>query len=298
MGEICNISGIEKRRSSAYHSQGNEFAERNIRSIRDMLRAVSLHRKMRQTQWRQLLPGPVFALNTSESKAIKCVPYNVVFGRNAVLPQDILFNHNVPYRLTDVTTPADFSAEVNFALRDIYNKVIENLQLSKAKMQQRYNTNIRFNDYKSGDNVWLKTKHYKSGESRRLSPRRNGLWQIMEKLPNRVNFRIINVRSRQQKIVHHDRLSPVRESELSTHDAPVSTMPPDPNVRPQQASDAVSEWDSDDSSASSDLEPDFKPDLELDIEGFDEPTEPRQYPRRIRTQRQLPGQNPWTSLDG
>ena len=91
----------------------------------------------------------------------------------------------------------------------------------------------------------------------------------MEKLPNGVNFRIISVRSRQQKIVHHDRLSPVRESELSTHDEPVSTMPPDPNVRPQQASDAVSEWDSDDSSASSDLEPDFEPDLELNIQGSD-----------------------------
>ena len=47
-------------------------------------------------------------------------------------------------------------------------------------MQQQYNTNIRFDDYKLGDNDWLKTKHYKSDESRKLSPRR-------------VNFRIINV---------------------------------------------------------------------------------------------------------
>ena len=39
MQEICNHFGIEKRRSSAYHSQGNAFAERNICSvIRDMLR--------------------------------------------------------------------------------------------------------------------------------------------------------------------------------------------------------------------------------------------------------------------
>ena len=148
----------------------------------------------------------------------------------------------------------------------------KNLQLSKAKMQQRYSTNIPFNDYESGDNVRLKTKHYKLGESRKLSPRRNGPRQIMAKLPDGSNFHIINVRCRQQKIVHHDRLSPVQE----------------------QASVAISEWDSDDSSALSDLEPDF----ELDIEGFDEPTEPRQYPHQIHTQRQLPGQTPWTALDG
>ena len=36
--EICNSLGIEKRRTSAYHSQGNGFAERNIQSIREILR--------------------------------------------------------------------------------------------------------------------------------------------------------------------------------------------------------------------------------------------------------------------
>ena len=41
--EICNTLGIEKRRSSAYHSQGNGFAERNIRMVQDMLRAALLH---------------------------------------------------------------------------------------------------------------------------------------------------------------------------------------------------------------------------------------------------------------
>ena len=34
--EFCNTFGIEKRRSSAYHSQGNGFAERNIRNIKDI----------------------------------------------------------------------------------------------------------------------------------------------------------------------------------------------------------------------------------------------------------------------
>ena len=80
--EICNILGIEKRRSSGYHSQGNGFAERNIRSVKDMLRSVLLQRKAQQSKSKSLLPELVFALNTSLSKAIKCTPYNVVFGRS------------------------------------------------------------------------------------------------------------------------------------------------------------------------------------------------------------------------
>ena len=93
MQEICTTLGIEKRRSSAYHSQGNDFAERNIRSVKDMLRAVLLHRRLQQSKQRSILSFLVFALNTTISKATKCVPYEVVFGRPAVLPQDIVFGN-------------------------------------------------------------------------------------------------------------------------------------------------------------------------------------------------------------
>ena len=110
MAEICNELGIEKRRSSAYHSQGNGtigFAERNIRTIKELLRAVLLHRRLQQGKWRSILPGLVFALNASESKATPCVPYNVVFGRSDILPQDIAFDNSVPDQ-HDEMLPAEF----------------------------------------------------------------------------------------------------------------------------------------------------------------------------------------------
>ena len=43
--EFCNTFGIEKRRSSAYHSQCNGFAERHIRNIKDILRAVFITKR-------------------------------------------------------------------------------------------------------------------------------------------------------------------------------------------------------------------------------------------------------------
>ena len=69
MKDICNTLGIEKRRSSAYHSQGNGFAERNIRTVKDVMRSTLLHRRLSQLKWRSILPEIVFALNTSQSKA-------------------------------------------------------------------------------------------------------------------------------------------------------------------------------------------------------------------------------------
>ena len=133
------------------------------------------------------------------------------FWKKCHTSSDVLQDHNEHTRLADVTITADYSEEIKFALDDVYSQVIENLKLSKSKMQQQYNMNIRFNDYKLGEKVWLKTKQYKSGEHRKLSPQRNGPWRVLEKLPNGVNFRIINDQTRQSKLVHHDRLSLVRE---------------------------------------------------------------------------------------
>ena len=91
MKDICTSLGIEKRRSSAYHSPGNGFAERSIRSIKDMLHSVLLDRHLNQSKWRSVLTKLIFALNTSFSKSTKCIPYTIVFGRTATLPQDITF---------------------------------------------------------------------------------------------------------------------------------------------------------------------------------------------------------------
>ena len=210
MSDICNTIGIEKRRSSAYHSQGNGFAERNIRSVKDVLRAVLLHRKFQQSKWRSLLPSLVFALNTSESKATGCIPYNVVFGRSAVLPQDILFQQGKGDNY-DLMSPKEYEKEITPLLQDIFDHVITKLEISKEKMQSQYNTKLRFIDYRQGQKVWLKVKYYKTGENRKLAPRRTGPWRVIQKLPNGVNFKIENSHG-EQKVVHHDRLIPVVEN--------------------------------------------------------------------------------------
>ena len=108
--EVCNVLGIEKRRSSAYHSQGNGFAERNIRNVKDILRSAILSRKSPQYRWRSLLPEVTLALNTSESKATKHSPYYVVFGRFARLPIDVLFCDNEP-SADDSNTPMTYAQE-------------------------------------------------------------------------------------------------------------------------------------------------------------------------------------------
>ena len=152
MKTLCNKFGIEKRRSSAYHSQGNGFAERSIRTIKDLLRSVLLHRQLPQSQWRSLLPELVFALNASVSTSTQCVPYNVVFGRSAVLPHDITFTAIISDKDQDML-PREHESATHSLLQDIFARIMTNLRISKARMQQHYNTNLRFKNYINGQKV-------------------------------------------------------------------------------------------------------------------------------------------------
>ena len=70
--EVCEKFGIEKRRSSAYHSQGNGFAERSIRNIKEILRTHLFANKLPQNSWRRLLKEMIFVLNTTISCSTKC----------------------------------------------------------------------------------------------------------------------------------------------------------------------------------------------------------------------------------
>ena len=87
--EICKSFGIDKRRSSEYHSQGNGFAERSIRNVKEILRSHLYAKRIPQKAWRKSLKEMIFALNTSMNCTTKCVPYNVVYGRGPVTPEDI-----------------------------------------------------------------------------------------------------------------------------------------------------------------------------------------------------------------
>ena len=167
----------------------------------------------------------------------------------------------------------------------MFDRVVEKLQISNERMQKDYNKNIRFNDYEAGNKVLLKTKYYKTGENRKLSPRRNGPWTVIRKLPNGVNFEIRNDDTREKKVVHHDRLTPVKSSpvdaKLQSKQVPRKTV-----NQGQDEESSATESGSEDSeyeAGSSDSDPGNV------VE--------RRYPQRNRIQRHIPGAVPWSAVD-
>ena len=114
---LCEEFNIQKRRTSGYHSQGNGFAERNIRSVREIFRTLLLDFELPQNQWERLIPSVIFALNTSISNTTKCIPYEVLYGRKPVLPIDLVMNSNI--ESFKAGTPEEYISDLRIQLRDV-----------------------------------------------------------------------------------------------------------------------------------------------------------------------------------
>ena len=109
-------------------------------------------------------------------------------------------------------------------------------------------------------------------------------WTIKRKLPNGVNFEISNTTSSETKVVHHNRLTSVKDP------ANVIQKEPKPTLIKNTPIIADGDHSGSDSSSESEVESDGSS-VSEDIE---EPT--RRYTARERTQRQIAGAIPWDQI--
>ena len=78
MHEICQIMGIKKSRTTAYHPQGDGQVERQNRTLQEILSSfVGEHPE----NWDLYVDQAVYAYNTSRHETTGYSPYELVFGR-------------------------------------------------------------------------------------------------------------------------------------------------------------------------------------------------------------------------
>ena len=188
VNEVCKKLHIEKRRTSGYHAQGNGFAERSIRNVREILRTALLSKKLPQIFWRSILNSLVFAINATVSKSTQCAPYEIVFGRKPQLPLDSYLDLRKEF-IND-SSQLEYLKDIKVQLMEIIDQVAKALDISRATMCKQYNKHLKVNNYLPNDKVWLQRKTFQLTENEKLSPRRSGPWTIVKILPNKVNFKI------------------------------------------------------------------------------------------------------------
>ena len=190
MQEVCQLMGIHKSRTTAYHPQCDGLVERQNRTLQDILSAyVSDH----QDDWDQWVHLAVYAYNTSTHEATGFSPYELVFGRLARTPLEL----DLDLPLKNPCSQSEYIRSVRDNLHSIKQVAQQNLKKSRLKQKQLGTAPSRaWTPHPIGSSVWLRRpKSWKFG-SRWMGP-----YQVISR--NGINY---SIRSKTGKdmVVHHN----------------------------------------------------------------------------------------------
>lgn len=110
---LCQLYGVKKSRTTAYHPEGNGQYVRFNHTLHNPLRTLPIEKKK---AWPQFLPQLLFAYNTTVHQSTGYSPYELMFGQKPKLPADALLGmdeESVPVFAQDwVTSHRDYLASV------------------------------------------------------------------------------------------------------------------------------------------------------------------------------------------
>ncbi|KAK7881963.1 hypothetical protein WMY93_028137 [Mugilogobius chulae] len=156
--ELCEISGIEKTRTTPYHPRGNPV-ERFNRTLLSMLGTLESTQKKR---WKEYVKPLVHAYNCTRNDVTGFTPYELMFGRSPRLPIDLAFG--LPIRGQQSKSHSQYVENLRSRLEQSYQLASKNSAKSAARNKSRFDLRVTPSSLEVGDrvlvrNVRLRGKH-------------------------------------------------------------------------------------------------------------------------------------------
>jgi len=144
---VCELLGLNKNMSSAFHPQTDGQTERTNRTLEEMLRAYVGYE---QSDWDTKLASAEFAINNSWQESVKNTPFYLNYGQHPLTPATM----QIP---TAVPKASEFVEGIQKAVK----RAKECMRAAQQRMKQRADAHRREVKYSPGDLVLLNTKNIK-----------------------------------------------------------------------------------------------------------------------------------------
>ena len=175
MKDVCELLGIEKLNTTAYHPQCNGMVERFNRTLKAMLRK---HAVKFGPQWDQYLPGVLWAYRNTPHEATKEKPSFLMFGVDLRSPTEAAL---VPTETVTGCDVADYKEELILSLSSAWDLAVTNIKHGQQRNKERYDQKVFVKELKVGDWVLVRFPHEESGKQRKLSKPWHGPYRIIQK---------------------------------------------------------------------------------------------------------------------
>ena len=193
--QMCELFGIRKLRTTAYHPECNAKVERSHRTLNSILaKAVAEN----QRNWHEVLDLVVAAYNATSHDSTKFSPNYLMYGRETNMPIDLIAC--APNVETEETTD-EYVEQLRHNLIVAYNCVRRNTKKAAERQKRYYDAKVRGVEFTAGELVLVYYPRTHKSRSKKWTSRYVGPCMIVRRI-NAVNYVIKKSPKSQESVIH------------------------------------------------------------------------------------------------
>ena len=196
---LCECFNMRKEESSPYHPQANGKVEKFIGFLKRSLALITPQDNLHK--WDELVDHCLYAYRTSINRTIKTSPFELLYGRKDLMPQDLAYNI---YKPENTQETDNYHYNLCKKLRDMYKDIYDKRLEEQRHYKSYYDLKHNEISFQIGDQVLILFDVPTKGP---LMPRWEGPYKIIERI-NPVIYKVEN----DEKIItiHVQRMKLVR----------------------------------------------------------------------------------------
>ena len=201
MQEVCEVTGMQKLNTTAYHPQADGLVENFNRTLRAMLAKYAAKFGV---NWDEHLHHLLFAYRTKPHESTGESPFSLLYGRDARIPCETMLSTTCTAYQVDID---DYKSELVFGLSEAWELARKEIQRSQKKQKYQYDCHAKQRDFRAGDRVMVCIPYEQTGKNRKLSRPYFGPYRVLEVHPNGVTVRPVDCPSDKSIRVNLDRVT-------------------------------------------------------------------------------------------
>jgi len=187
--KLCDVTDIDKLRTTSYHASCNDAIERFHCTLNSILGKVVSDN---QRDWDELVSYALTAYRATKHSTTGFCPSYLVFGRELASVFELMFPR-IPENEDDLTRNHwEYVSVLKDRYRRSYAIVSENLIIAAFRNKRKYDQRVKVVKYVPGDWVWIFYPRQVQGKSPKWQRYYDGPYLVLEAIRD-VNYHIAAV---------------------------------------------------------------------------------------------------------
>ena len=210
--------GAETRYTSPYHPQSNAQVERLNRVVKEALRAMC---STKPTSWPEYLAPLAFAYRTAVHSSTGFSPYQLLFGRQPVLPADAIYGDPAQVEAME-KEEGKHMLKLTSSLQQAWKLALAGNDEARLKQKHYHDQNVKQRTFEIGQLVLARAKVHTTGKLKKaLMLPWTGPWVVVSKEGDAYQLRRLKDKApnKSNKRVNVKDITPYHRRTLQADDA-------------------------------------------------------------------------------